>query len=60
MRDVLSSDLDKELKTEGYFIDKFVNYNSEKITELNSENKKLLKSTHQTWFLFTLCVVRKF
>ncbi len=41
--DVLSSDLDKELKTEGYFIDKFVNYNSEKITELNSENKKLIE-----------------
>ena len=42
--DNLSSDLDLELKREGLKIKKIVNYLSEKIIDLNSENKKIIES----------------
>ncbi len=42
--DNLSSDLDFELKREGLKIKKIVNYSSEKITDLNDENKKIIES----------------
>jgi uroporphyrinogen-III synthase len=42
--DHLSSDLDLELKKEGLKIKKIVNYLSEKITGLNSENKKIIEN----------------
>jgi uroporphyrinogen-III synthase len=42
--DNISYDLDLELKKEGIKIDKIINYFSEKITDLNEENKKIVKS----------------
>ena len=42
--DYISSNLDKELKNEGFQIDKIINYTSEKITELNEENNKIIKN----------------
>ena len=42
--DNISYDLDLELKREGIKIDKIINYFSEKITHLNSENKKIVES----------------
>ena len=41
--DNISSDLDLELKKEGFKIIKIVNYLSEKIIELNDENKKIIE-----------------
>ena len=41
--DNISSNLDIELKQEGYQIDKIINYTSEKITDLNEENNKIIK-----------------
>ncbi len=41
--DNISSELDKDLKNEGFNVEKIVNYYSEKITELNDENKRLIK-----------------
>jgi uroporphyrinogen-III synthase len=41
--DNLSSDLDTELEKEGLKIKKIVNYLSEKIVELNEENKKIIQ-----------------
>ena len=41
--DYISSNLDKELKNEGFQVDKIINYTSEKITELNEENNKIIK-----------------
>ena len=41
--DYISSNLDKELKNEGFQVDKIVNYTSEKITDLNEENNKIIK-----------------
>ena len=38
--DNISSNLDNELKNDGFQIDKIINYTSEKITDLNEENKK--------------------
>ncbi len=40
----ISYDLDNELKKEGINVEKIINYTSEKITDLNSENKKILKN----------------
>ena len=40
--DNISSDLDVELKREGLQIDKIINYTSEKITDLNEENNKII------------------
>ena len=40
--DYISSNLDKELKNEGFQVDKIVNYTSEKITDLNEENNKII------------------
>ena len=42
--DYIASDLDLDLKREGYFIDKVINYSSEKIIDLNNENKKILNN----------------
>ncbi len=40
----LSSNLDLELKKEGFNVEKIINYTSEKITDLNAENKKIVSS----------------
>jgi uroporphyrinogen-III synthase len=42
--DNISYDLDLELKREGLKIKKIINYSSEVISELNSENKKLIEN----------------
>ena len=42
--DNISSNLDKELKNEGFQVDKIINYTSEKITDLNEENNKIIKN----------------
>ena len=42
--DHTSSDLDTELKNDGFQIDKIMNYTSEKITNLNEENNKIIKN----------------
>ena len=42
--DNVSYDLDLELKSEGFNTNKIVNYASEKISELNEENKKIIFS----------------
>ncbi len=42
--DYISTDLDLDLKREGYLIDKVINYSSEKIVDLNNENKKILNN----------------
>ena len=42
--DYISTDLDLDLKREGYFIDKVINYSSEKIIDLNNENEKILNN----------------
>ncbi len=41
--DYISSNLDIDLKNEGFQIDKIINYTSEKITDLNEENNKIIK-----------------
>ena len=40
----ISTDLDLDLKREGYLIDKVINYSSEKIVDLNNENEKILNN----------------
>jgi len=40
--DNISSNLDVELKNDGFQIDKIINYTSEKITDLNEENNKII------------------
>ena len=40
--DNISYDLDLELKREGFKINKFINYKSEKITDLNDKNKEII------------------
>jgi len=42
--DYISTDLDLDLKREGYLIDKVINYSSEKIIDLNNENEKILNN----------------
>jgi uroporphyrinogen-III synthase len=42
--DNVSYDLDLELKKEGFKINKIINYTSEKITDLNEQNKKIISS----------------
>ena len=42
--DYISTDLDLDLKREGYVIDKVINYSSEKIVDLNNENEKILNN----------------
>ena len=42
--DNLTSDLDLELIKEGYNINKIINYTSEKIIDLNEENKKIINN----------------
>ena len=42
--DYISSNLDVELKNDGFQIDKIINYTSEKITELNEENNKIINN----------------
>ena len=42
--DTISYDLDLELKKDGMNINKFVNYQSKEIKDLNKENKKIIES----------------
>ena len=42
--DYISTDLDLDLKREGYLIEKIINYSSEKIVDLNNENEKILNN----------------
>ena len=42
--DNISYDLDSELKKDGLKVTKIINYTSEKITDLNEENKKIINS----------------
>ena len=42
--DYISSNLDIELKNEGFQVDKIINYTSQKITDLNEENNKIIKN----------------
>ncbi len=42
--DNVSYDLDLELKKEGIKVNKFINYTSEKISDLNEENKRIISS----------------
>ena len=42
--DYISSNLDIELKNDGFQVDKIINYTSEKITDLNEENNKIIKN----------------
>ena len=42
--DNVAYDLDSELKKEGLKINKIINYKSEKITDLNDQNKKIITS----------------
>ena len=42
--DYISTDLDLNLKRDGYLIDKVINYSSEKIVDLNNENEKILNN----------------
>ena len=42
--DYISSNLDMELQKEGFQVDKIINYTSEKITDLNEENNKIIKN----------------
>ena len=42
--DYISSNLDIELKDDGFQIDKIINYTSEKITDLNEENNKIINN----------------
>ncbi len=42
--DNLSSDLDLELKNEGFLVEKIVNYTSKKINELNEDTNKLIRN----------------
>ena len=53
--DNLSSNLDLELKREGLKIKKIINYLSEKITDLNKENKKIIENhPPDTIFVYSL------
>ena len=42
--DYISTDLDLDLKREGYLVDKVINYSAEKIVDLNNENEKILNN----------------
>ena len=42
--DYISSNLDTELKNDGFRVDKIINYTSEKITNLNEENNKIINN----------------
>ena len=42
--DYISSNLDVELKNDGFRVDKIINYTSEKITDLNEENNKIINN----------------
>ena len=42
--DYISSNLDIELKNDGFQIDKIINYTSVKITDLNEENNKIINN----------------
>ena len=42
--DNLTFELDSELNKEGMNIDKIINYTSDKITDINDENKKIIAS----------------
>ena len=42
--DYISSNLDIELKNDGFQVDKIINYTSKKITDLNEENNKIINN----------------
>ena len=42
--DYISSNLDIELKNDGFQVDKIINYTSEKIVDLNEENNKIINN----------------
>ena len=42
--DYINSNLDMELKNEGFQVDKIINYTSKKITDLNEENNKIINN----------------
>ena len=42
--DYISSNLDIELKNDGFQVDKIINYTSEKISDLNEESKKIINN----------------
>ena len=42
--DYISSNLDIELKNDGFQVDKIINYTSEKITDLNEENNNIINN----------------
>ena len=42
--DYISSALDTELKNEGFQVNKIINYISDKITDLNGENNKIINN----------------
>ena len=42
--DYISSNLDIELKNEGFQVNKIINYTSEKITDLNEENNNIINN----------------
>ena len=42
--DNVSSDLEKDLKKEGFKVKKIINYTSEKILDLSNENKEMIKN----------------
>ena len=42
--DYISSNLDIELRNDGFQVDKIINYTSEKITDLNDENNKIINN----------------
>ena len=59
--DNVSSDLDLELKKEGFKIKKIVNYFSEKITSLNEENKKIIENhPPDTIFVYSIRSAQSF
>ena len=53
--DNVAYDLDLELKKEGLTINKIINYKSEKITDLNDQNKKII-SSHSPDIIFVYSV----
>ncbi len=53
--DNVAYDLDLELKKEGLKINKIINYKSEKITDLNDQNKKII-SSHSPDIIFVYSV----
>jgi len=59
--DNITSDLDADLKKEGFKIKKIINYFSEKITKLNDQNKKIIENhPPDTIFVYSLRSAQSF